>query len=488
MTTATQVKPGRLFIGGEWQDAASGKTFEVMNPALGETLTTCAEGDAADVDRAVKAARGAFDDEAGAWRGLSPRKRERLLWAIGEKIIARRDEFIQAETLNNGKPLFESKIDVMLSAEIFQYYAGWATKMHGEVLPVSTGPFLNYTRREPLGVVGAIVPWNFPLLMATWHVAPALACGNAVILKPAEQTPLTAVLLAEVCEEIGLPAGAFNVITGFGPTAGAALVKHEGVDKISFTGSTEVGKQIARTAAETIKKVSLELGGKSPNIIFADADLKAAVRGAATGIFYGKGEVCAAGSRLFVEASVHDQVVEALVKQAQKRPPGDPTDPDTRLGPLVSEEQLQRVVGYIEKGKDEGAVLAAGGNRTEVNGKGYYVEATVFDEVTPRMTIAREEIFGPVVAVLSFEGEDELVAMANQSIYGLAAGVWTNDIKKAHRVAHRLQAGTVWINAYNRYDPTSPFGGYKQSGTGRLMGKDAIDAYTQTKTVWVDLS
>ncbi len=403
-------------------------------------------------------------------------------------MMARRDEIVQLETLNNGKPLFESKIDVTLSAEIFQYYAGWATKMHGEVLPVSTGPFLNYTRREPLGVVAAIVPWNFPLLMATWHVAPALACGNAVVLKPAEQTPLTALLLAEICEEAGMPAGAFNVVTGFGPTAGAALVRHPGVDKLSFTGSTEVGKEIARTAADTVKRLSLELGGKSPNIIFADADLKAAVRGAAMGIFYGKGEVCAAGSRLFVEAGVHDQVVEALVKQAGKRAPGDPLEAETRLGPLVSEAQRERVLGYVEQGKAEGAKLLAGGKRAEVNGRGYFVEATVFDGVKPEMTIAQEEIFGPVVSVITFEEEDQLVEMANRSLYGLAAGIWTSDVKRAHRVAHRLEAGTVWVNSYNRYDPSSPFGGYKQSGYGRLLGAEALDAYTQTKTIWVDLS
>jgi acyl-CoA reductase-like NAD-dependent aldehyde dehydrogenase len=459
-----------------------------MNPSLGEPLTRCAEADDADVDRAVTAARATFDDQPGAWRALTPRKRERLLWAVGERMMARRDEIVQLETLNNGKPLFESKIDVTLSAEIFQYYAGWATKMHGEVLPVSTGPFLNYTRREPLGVVAAIVPWNFPLLMATWHVAPALACGNAVVLKPAEQTPLTALLLAEICEEAGMPAGAFNVVTGFGPTAGAALVRHPGVDKLSFTGSTEVGKEIARTAADTVKRLSLELGGKSPNIIFADADLKAAVRGAAMGIFYGKGEVCAAGSRLFVEAGVHDQVVEALVKQAGKRAPGDPLEAETRLGPLVSEAQRERVLGYVEQGKAEGAKLLAGGKRAEVNGRGYFVEATVFDGVKPEMTIAQEEIFGPVVSVITFEEEDQLVEMANRSLYGLAAGIWTSDVKRAHRVAHRLEAGTVWVNSYNRYDPSSPFGGYKQSGYGRLLGAEALDAYTQTKTIWVDLS
>ncbi len=345
---------------------------------------------------------------------------------------------------------------------------------------------LNYTRREPLGVVGAIVPWNFPLLLAVWKVAPALACGNTVVLKPAEETPLTALNLAELSRQAGFPAGTLNVVPGDGPTAGAALVRHADVDKIAFTGSTEVGREIMREAAATLKPVTLELGGKSPNIVFADADLKAAARGVTTGIFYGKGEVCAAGSRLFVEASIHDQFVEQLVERARKMTPGDPFDKNTRLGAIVSQRQLERVLSYVESGRSQGAELLTGGNR--LDRPGYFVEAAVFDKVKPEMTIAQEEIFGPVLAALSFEDVDEAIALGNQTIYGLAAGVWTQDVKKAHRVAHGLRAGTVWVNTYNRYDPTSPFGGYKQSGFGRDLGMHALAGYTQVKSIWIDLS
>jgi len=367
-----------------------------------------------------------------------------------------------------------------------RYYAGWADKLTGDTLPVN-GNFFTYTLREPVGVVGAIVPWNFPLNLATWKVAPALAAGCTVVLKPAHETPLTALLLGELAVEAGFPAGALNVVPGPGATAGAALVRHPLVDKIAFTGSTEVGQWIMREAAGTVKRVTLELGGKSPNIIFADADLAAAVRGAQAGIFYGKGEVCAAGSRLLVERSVHDQVVEQLAERARKLTPGDPFDKNTRLGAIVSKRQQDTVLAYIAAGKQEGARLVAGGNPAKVNGKGFYVEATVFDGAKPGMKIVDEEIFGPVLAVLTFDNEEEGIRLANRSLYGLAAGIWTKDVQKAHRVARAIKAGTVWVNTYNFYDPAAPFGGYKFSGFGRDLGREALDNYTETKTVWIGL-
>jgi acyl-CoA reductase-like NAD-dependent aldehyde dehydrogenase len=437
------------------------------------------------VDRAVHSAREAF--AAPAWARMTPLDRQRILWNLGERILARADEIAAAETLTNGKPIFESRyIDVPDAAKCFQYYAGWATKITGSTIPLSTGPFFNYTRREPLGVVGVIVAWNFPLLLASWKVA--LAAGNTVVIKPAEYTPLTALLLAECAKEAGLPDGVLNVVPGKGSVAGQALVTHPGVAKIAFTGSTAVGQGIVRASADTVKKVQMELGGKSANIVFADADLESAVRGAAAGIFYGKGEICAAGSRLLVERSLYDTMVAKLADRAAKTPVGDPMHPKTRLGALVREPQMNTVLGYIEKGRKEGARLVAGGARELVNGRGYFVQATVFADVKNDMTIAREEIFGPVLAVIPFDTEDEAIALANDSPYGLAAGLWTKDLKRGHRVAHRLEAGTVWVNAYNRYDTATPFGGYKESGFGRDMGAEALDGYLQTKSVWIDLS
>ncbi|MGH7699617.1 MAG: aldehyde dehydrogenase family protein [Gemmatimonadales bacterium] len=473
-----------LFINNEWRPAAGGQRFPVVNPATEAVIAEVAAADAADVDRAVRAARACF--ESDAWRALSARQRGRLLYQAADRLEQRLDEFARLETAHNGKTLFESKIELTLTVNTLRYYAGWADKIAGDTLPVD-GSFFVYTLREPVGVVGAIVPWNFPLNIASWKFAPALAAGCTVVLKPASETPLTALAFAEIAAEAGFPPGAFNVVPGGGSTAGAALVRHPEVDKIAFTGSTEVGRQIMRMAAETNKRVTLELGGKSPNIVFADADLKAAVRGAQTGIFYGKGEVCAAGSRLLVERSVHDQVVEQLAANAQKLTVGDPLDKNTRLGALVSKRQQETVLGYIQRGVDEGAALVAGGKAVRPNGKGYFVEATVFDRVAPEMTIAREEIFGPVLAVLSFDDADHAAALANQTIYGLAAGIWTRDVQKAHRMARTIRAGTVWINAYNFYDSAAPFGGFKASGFGRDLGREALDGYLETKTVWVGL-
>ena len=473
-----------LFINNEWRPAASGRRFPVVNPATEDVIAQVAQGDAADVDAAVTAARACF--ESDAWRKLSARQRGRLLAKTADLLEARLDEFARLETAHNGKTLFESKIELGMTVNTLRYYGGWADKIVGDTLPVE-GPFFVYTLREPIGVVGAIVPWNFPLNIASWKFAPALATGCTIVLKPASETPLTALLFAELVQEAGFPAGAFNVVAGGGSSAGAALVRHPGVDKISFTGSTEVGRQIMKMAADTNKRITLELGGKSPNIVFADADVKAAVRGAQTGIFYGKGEVCAAGSRLLVERSVHDQVVEQLAEGAKKLAIGDPLDKNTRLGALVSKQQRETVLGYIKKGVDEGAHLVAGGRPGNHNGKGFFVEATVFDAVSPTMTIAREEIFGPVLAVLSFDGVDEGVALANQTMYGLAAGIWTKDVQKAHRVARAVRAGTVWINNCNSYDSGAPFGGFKASGFGRDLGREALDGYLETKTVWVGL-
>jgi len=476
----------RLWIGNAWADAEGGATFPSRNPATGEVITDVASAQAADVDRAVDAARAAA--ASPAWRDMDPHRRSVLLWKLADALEADADGLATLETRDNGKPYFESRqVDLPSVVENFRYFAGMADKVHGATIPVS-GPFLNYTLREPVGVVGCITPWNFPLSLAAWKVAPALACGNAVVLKPAEQTPLTALRLGELAAEVGFPEGVLNVVPGLGETAGAALVRHPGVDAVAFTGSTEVGKIVMREAAETLKKVSLELGGKSPNIVFADADLKSAVRGATTGIFYGKGEVCAAGSRVLVEEAVYDEFVGALAERAGQMTVGDPMDKQTRLGAIVSEEQLDRVIGYVESGKADGARLVTGGERTTVGGRGNFVTATVFADVEPHMRIAQEEIFGPVAAVIPFADMEDAVAKANQTIYGLAAGIWTRDIGRAHGLARRIQAGTIWINTYNRYDSGSPFGGYKQSGFGRDLGYEAaLEKYTQVKSVWVAL-
>jgi len=484
--TLASVMRKRLFINNEWRDGEGSKTLDVVNPATEEIVAEVASADRADVDAAVRAARAALN---GPWSKMSARDRGRLLWRVGDALMERADEIARLETLHNGKPIFESRqIEIPAAAECFQYYAGWADKLHGETIPVR-GEYFAYTLREPVGVIAAIVPWNFPLLLTAWKVAPALACGNTVIIKPASQTPLTAIALAEIAAEIGVPPGVLNVITGPGSTVGQMLVEHPGIDKIAFTGDTATGKGIMRGAAETLKKITLELGGKSPNIVFADADLDAAIRGATTGIFYGKGEVCAAGSRLLVDKAVKHEFVDKVAARAKKMVPGDPMDPKTRLGAVASRKQLETDLRYIEVAKKEGAELVAGGARADIGtGKGYFLQPTIFDGVTPDMTIAREEIFGPVLAAIEFGDVDEAIARANDSTYGLAAAVWTRDIKKAHHVARCLQAGTVWINTYNVYDTAAPFGGYKQSGFGREMSVHALEHYTQLKTVWVDLN
>src|SRR4051794_23951503 len=439
MLTATKAKiePGKLLIGGEWVDGS--KTFNTINPATGEVLTQVADASASDVDRAVQSARQAFDDPAGKWRKMSASERGRLLWKLADLLEQHIDEFSELETLDNGKPIFESRyVDMPMIIDVFRYYAGWATKIHGETINSAANAF-TYTLREPVGVVGAIVPWNFPLLLASWKLGPALACGNTVVLKPAEQTPLTALRFAELAMEAGTPAGVLNVITG-GPETGAALVRHDGVDKVAFTGSTAVGKEIMRSAAETLKRVTLELGGKSPNIVFADAPIDQAVRGAINGIFYGKGEVCSAGSRLFVEKKIEDEFLTKLVESSKKMKPGDPMDPKTRLGAIVSEQQMNTVLGYIASAKSEGAQLAAGGNRASVDGsKGFFVEPTIFSGVKNEMKIAQEEVFGPVLATLTFDDVEQVAELANENIYGLAAAIWTNDIKRAHALSRRLK-------------------------------------------------
>jgi aldehyde dehydrogenase (NAD+) len=482
--TLAPVKPGRLIIDGQAVDAADGATFTTVNPATEEVITTVAEAGVADVDRAVKAAHAALQ---GPWSRMKAVDRSRVLWKLGDLVLQHADELARLETLDNGKTITESRhVDIHMVANCFHYFSGWASKLTGDTTTVNPGMF-TYTLREPVGVVGAIIPWNFPMIMVGWKVAPALAAGNTIVVKPAELTPLTAIRIAELALEAGVPPGVFNVIPGKGRIAGEALVKHPLVSKISFTGSTAVGQHLMRTAADTLKKVTLELGGKSPNIVFADADLDAALKGATMGIFYGKGEVCAAGSRLLVERSIYDDFVAKLADRAKKTVPGDPMDPKSRMGSLVSKHQMDTVMGYVESGVREGAKLVAGGERAPIQGKGAFVQATVFADVDNSMKLAQEEIFGPVLAVIPFDDMDDALAKANDVFYGLASGVWTRDLRKAHHVSRRLQAGTVWINTYNNYDPGMPFGGVKGSGFGRDLGEACLHEYTQTKSVWLNL-
>ena len=481
-------RPKKLFIGGRWVPAEGGKQFGVEDPATGEELTTVAEAQAEDVDRAVAAARKSFD--RGTWRELPPAERAKVLWKVGDMIEERAMEFAQLETLDNGMPINDALLfHVPLAAATFRYYAGWVTKLDGATQQISLpGKYLSYTLREPIGVVGQIIPWNFPLLMAAWKVAPALACGNSVVLKPSEETPLSALLLAEVLQQAEVPDGVVNVVPGHGEIAGARLAAHPDVDKIAFTGSTEVGKLIARASSDSnLKRVSLELGGKSPNIVFDDADLTRAVSGAFFGIFFNQGQVCSAGSRLFVQEKIYDHALDELLKTVKETRVGPGIDPVTQMGPLVSRAQTERVLGYITLGSKEGARLLAGGSRPEGLEGGNFVEPTVFADVDGRMRIAREEIFGPVVAAIPFRDEDDLVEKANSTIYGLVAGVWTRDVARAHRVAHALKAGTVYVNCYHIVDPVTPWGGFKQSGWGRELGPYALDLYTELKNVIVDI-
>ena len=477
--------PAQHFIGGAWADPASGKTAPTVNPATEAAHTQIAAGGAEDVDQAVRAAREAFQNPK--WRRMAPAKRGKVLWRMAELIDQNRDNLALLETLDTGKTWFDSsKIEIPLVAEIFRYYAGWASKIEGGVVPLP-GNAMGLTLRDPVGVCGLITPWNFPMLLAAWKVAPALACGNTIVLKPSEQTSLTAMEMARLGAEAGLPPGVFNVVTGSGRNVGTPLVQHPGIDKISFTGSTEVGKMVQREASETLKRVTLELGGKSPNIVFADADLKSALRGATTGIFYNKGEVCAAGSRVLVQRAVYDSFLEGLAGYAQKTTVGPPLEEGVRMGPVCNESQFESVLGFIEKGKSDSRLLAGGHSLRDKFGKGYYVEPTVFADVDPEAPIAQEEIFGPVLSVIPFEEPEQALEIAHNTRYGLAAAVWTRDVGRALSLARDLRAGTIWINTYNLYDPGLPFGGFKESGFGRDLGKDALNAYTETKSVWVNL-
>ena len=478
-----KVRATKLLINNQWVDSASGKRFKTINPADGEVICEVAEADKADVDKAVAAARAAFN---GEWSKLSATRRGELLYKLAELIEKNADELARLESLDNGKPLRDSKAaDLPLTIACYRYYAGWADKIQGKTIPIA-GPYFCYTRHEPVGVVGQIIPWNFPLLMQSWKLAPALAAGCTVVLKPAEQTPLSALRVGELIVEAGFPPGVVNILPGFGPTAGAAIASHPDIDKVAFTGSTEVGHLIMEAAAKSnLKRVTLELGGKSPNIVFADADLDAAIEGAHFALFFNQGQCCCAGSRLFVEEKVYDQFVEKSVARAKKRVVGNPFDAQTEQGPQVDKEQFEKVMGYIEAGKRDGAKLLVGGGRS--GNTGYFIQPTVFSDVSDEMKICREEIFGPVMSIIKFKSVEEVVRRANTTAYGLAAAVWTKDITKAMAISNSVRAGTVWVNCYDVFDAAAPFGGFKQSGLGRELGEYGLQNYIEVKTVTVKL-
>ena len=482
--TGVAVSATKLLIDNRWVPSESGKTFATINPSTGDEICQIAEADAADVEKAVRAARAAF--ERASWRKMMASERGRLLNRLADLIEKNADELASLESMDNGKPFSIAKaVDVAATVDCFRYFAGWADKVHGKTIPIN-GNYFCYTKLEPVGVVGQIIPWNFPLLMAAWKLAPALATGNTVVMKPAEQTPLSALRLGELIVEAGFPAGVVNILPGFGPTAGATIARHMDVDKVAFTGSTEVGHLIMEAAAKSnLKRVTLELGGKSPNIIFGDVDLDEAVEGAHFGLFFNHGQCCCAGSRVFVEEKIYDEFVEKSGVRARNRTVGDPFDPRTEQGPQVDQAQFDKIMGYIDSGRKEGAKLVCGGER--VGDRGYFVAPTVFADVQDKMKIAEEEIFGPVMSVIPFKSVDEVVARANRTTYGLAAAVWTRDIKKAHAIADSVRAGTVWVNCYNVLDNRAPFGGFKQSGIGRELGEYGLQQYTEVKTVTVAL-
>jgi len=482
-TPRPKIQQTDLFIGGQWIPSVSGKTFETVNPATEEVIAQVAEGDAADVDLAVKAARKAF--ETGPWSKMDARDRGRLIMKFADLIEENLDELAALESLDNGKPIRDAKAaDLPLVIDCLRYYGGWADKIHGQTIPVR-GNYFTYTRREPVGVVGQIIPWNFPMLMVAWKWGPALATGCTIVLKPAEQTPLTALRMARLAQKAGIPDGVINVVPGYGPTAGAAIVAHPGIDKVAFTGEHRTAQIIMREAATTLKRLTFELGGKSPNIIFADSDLDAAAAGSHFGLYFNQGQCCCAGSRVFVEEKIHDKFMEKMISMNKVRKLGDPLDPTTEQGPQVDKAQFDKILHFIERGKAQGAKLASGGNRH--GGKGFFIEPTLFEGVTDDMEIATDEIFGPVMSVLKFKDVDEVVARGNATNFGLAAAVWTKDISKAHAIANKLRAGTVWVNCYDVFDAAAPFGGFKMSGMGRELGEKGLDAYTETKTVTVSL-